>query len=84
MEFEWDNAKERTNRKKHGIGFRAATRVFLDPFAIELDDSAIANEPRFNVIGMVDGRMIFVVYAITVTDASGALVLEETQTRINR
>ncbi len=64
MEFEWDTAKERSNRKKHGIGFRAATRVFLDPYAIELDDSASANEPRFNVIGMVDGRMIFVVYAV--------------------
>ncbi len=30
------------------------------------------------------GPLIFVVYAITVTDANGALVLEETQTRINR
>ena len=30
------------------------------------------------------GPLIFVVYALTVKDASGALVLEETQTRINR
>lgn len=30
------------------------------------------------------GPLIFVVYAITVIDAAGALVLEETQTRINR
>jgi hypothetical protein len=64
MEFEWDDAKERSNRKKHGIGFRAATRVFLDPFAIELDDSSNAKEPRFNVIGVVDDRVIFVVYAV--------------------
>ncbi|MEQ9061927.1 MAG: MaoC family dehydratase N-terminal domain-containing protein [Gammaproteobacteria bacterium] len=30
------------------------------------------------------GPLIFVVYTLTVKDASGALVLEETQTRINR
>ena len=30
------------------------------------------------------GALIFVVYEIKVTDASGQLVLEETQTRINR
>ncbi len=30
------------------------------------------------------GPLIFVVYAITVTNASGALVFEETHTRINR
>jgi uncharacterized DUF497 family protein len=31
MEFEWDSAKEQANRKKHGIDFRTAAKVFLDP-----------------------------------------------------
>ena len=30
MDFEWDTAKEKANRKKHGIGFRTAAKVFLD------------------------------------------------------
>ena len=38
MDLEWDSAKEQANRKKHGIDFRTAARVFLDPFAIEFDD----------------------------------------------
>lgn len=31
MDFEWDRAKALANRKKHGVDFRTATRVFLDP-----------------------------------------------------
>jgi uncharacterized DUF497 family protein len=60
MDFEWDTAKERANRKKHGIDFQTAARVFLDPYVIEFDDPAATGEMRFNAIGLVDGRMLFV------------------------
>ena len=64
MDFEWDNAKESSNRKKHGIGFRTAAKVFLDPYVIEFDDSDATGEPRFNAIGLVDGRMLLVTYTM--------------------
>ena len=64
MDFEWDTAKERANRKKHGIDFRTAAKVFLDPYVIEFDDHGAAGERRFNAIGLVDGRMLFVAYAL--------------------
>jgi len=64
MEFEWDNAKEAANRKKHGIGFQTAAKVFLDPFAIEFDDLDTTGELRVNMIGLVDGRMLFVTYTM--------------------
>ena len=64
MDFEWDTAKERANRKKHGIGFRTAAKVFLDPYVIEFDDHDATGERRFNAIGLVDGRMLFVAYAL--------------------
>lgn len=60
MDFEWDSAKEQADRKKHGIDFRTAAKVFLDPYAIEFDDLDVAGESRFNAIGLVDGRMLFV------------------------
>jgi uncharacterized DUF497 family protein len=60
MDFEWDSAKEQANRKKHGVDFRTAAKVFLDAYAIELDDLDSAREPRFNAIGLVDGRILFV------------------------
>ena len=42
VDFEWDSAKEQANRKKHGVDFQAAAKVFLDPHAIEFDDSDAA------------------------------------------
>ena len=59
MDFEWDSAKEQANRKKHGVDFQTAAKVFLDPHAIEFDDRDAAGELRFNAIGMVDGRVLF-------------------------
>jgi uncharacterized DUF497 family protein len=64
MDFEWDGAKEQANRKKHGVDFRTAAKVFLDPYVIEFDDLAAADELRFSAIGLVDGRMLLVTYAM--------------------
>ena len=38
MEFEWDNRKDASNLKKHGVTFREAASVFGDPLAITFDD----------------------------------------------
>jgi uncharacterized DUF497 family protein len=77
MDFEWDNAKERANRKKHGVDFRTAAKVFLDPHVMEFDDLGMGDELRFHAIGLVDGRMLFVTYTmrgvvVRVISASGA------------
>jgi uncharacterized DUF497 family protein len=64
MEFEWDEVKEQANRKKHSIDFRTAAKVFLDPFVIEFDDLNAAGELRFNAIGLVDGRILFVTHTM--------------------
>jgi uncharacterized DUF497 family protein len=62
MDFEWDDAKEQANRRKHGLDLRTAAKVFLDPHVIEFDDRDATDELRFNAIGIVDGRMLFVTY----------------------
>ena len=64
MDFEWHTAKEQANRRKHGIDFRTAAKVFLDPYVIELDDFDNNGELRFNAIGLVEGRMLFITYAL--------------------
>jgi uncharacterized DUF497 family protein len=64
MDFDWDTAKDRANHKKHGIDFRTATKVFLDPYVIEFADRSAAGEMRFNAIGLVDGRMLYVTYTV--------------------
>jgi uncharacterized DUF497 family protein len=75
MDFERDSAKELANQKKH-VDFRTAAKMFLDPYVIEFDDLDPDGELRFNAIGLVDGRMLFVTYAmrgdIVRTSARGA------------
>jgi len=48
----------------NGIDFRTAAKVFLDPYVIEFDDLDAIGELRFNAIGLVEGRMIFVSYTM--------------------
>lgn len=63
MRFEWDTAKAIKNLRKHGISFDDALKVFDDPDAVDsLDESHSGNEFRFNIIGLSDARLIFVVF----------------------
>ena len=63
MEFEWDENKAAMNLAKHGIPFEYATRVFLDPYRLEEEELIeFEDEARRRVIGMVDDRVLLVVY----------------------
>lgn len=60
----WNVEKEQLNIQKHGIDFNVASLVFNDYYRIELfDKEHSVEEVRYNVIGSVQGRVIFVVYA---------------------
>jgi len=62
VEFEWDRDKAAANLRKHGVDFADAAHVFLDPFMQEYEDRGALDETRFNALGMVRNRLIFVVY----------------------
>ena len=52
MTFEYDEEKNKTNIKKHGISFRSAARVFFDYDRIEMvDDDNSQTEKRYDTIG---------------------------------
>jgi uncharacterized DUF497 family protein len=77
MRFEWDQSKERTNIAKHGLNFQTAALDFLDPNLLEFEDLGLYDESRWNVIGMVEGRVLFVTYTergdrIRIISARGA------------
>ena len=61
MEFEWDEQKARFNLQKHHLDFRAAVLVFLDSNRLDDEDYSTV-EDRYRTIGLVQGRVIFVVY----------------------
>ncbi len=63
MRFEWDDSKNRLNRKRHDIGFETATLVFGDPFAITLCDEFSDDELRWITVGAIGpGAVLLVVH----------------------
>ncbi len=60
--FEWDEAKGRTNLKKHGISFSEARSVFFDEYAVQFyDDEHSSEEDRFIMLGMSNLSRVLVV-----------------------
>lgn len=52
LKFEWDESKNQTNIKKHGISFQEASSVFYDDEALIISDESHSNtEDRFVLIG---------------------------------
>ena len=53
LRFEWDEAKNRENERKHGVSFEEAQTVFFDENAREFyDDEHSEWEDRFLLLGM--------------------------------
>ena len=51
--FDWDNAKNLTNKKKHGISFEEAQTVFVDEHALLIHDpDHSSDEDRFILLGL--------------------------------
>ena len=55
MRFEWDENKNRSNRKKHGVGFETAKLVFDDPLHISIQDRFENGEKRWRTVGLAGG-----------------------------
>jgi len=53
--FEFDEAKSRANKAKHGIGFVEAQELWLDDNLLRAA-SRSETEPRFLFIGMIGGK----------------------------
>lgn len=55
MEFEFDENKSAANREKHGIDFHGAQALWDDPDLAEVP-VITSDEPRFLVVGMINGK----------------------------
>ena len=53
--FEFDPAKSESNRAKHGIDFVEAQSLWEDPMLLEVP-AKTEDEPRFLVMGVINGR----------------------------
>lgn len=53
LRFEWDKAKNRSNRRKHGVSFEEARSAFLDENARAVPDPDHSDEEdRFVILGL--------------------------------
>ena len=55
MEFEFDNRKSQTNKKKHGMDFIEAQALWNDPDRIEIPAQTV-DEERFLIIGKISDK----------------------------
>jgi len=65
MVFAWDEVKDRINRRKHGISFESAARIFEDPHVISYVDRVVDREERWHAIGSAGGiALLLVVHTV--------------------
>jgi uncharacterized DUF497 family protein len=62
VSFAWDENKNKSNHRKHGISFEEASSVFYDEEALDFYDlEHSTEEDRFILLGMSFGARVLVV-----------------------
>ena len=61
LQFEWDERKNASNKRKHGVSFEEAETVFYDDRAVLTDDPDEEEEDRFILLGLSAGLRTLVV-----------------------
>lgn len=65
MKIEYDEVKNQKNIRKHGLSFETVKAAFNDPGAVIIyDEDHSTIEDRYNLIGAVEGGILFIVYTM--------------------
>jgi uncharacterized DUF497 family protein len=76
VRFEWDEAKNIANQRKHGLSFEEAMQIFLDPLGFSVKDRIVDGEERWQTFGTVVGLLLLlVVHTVREDDDSSAEVI---------
>ena len=62
MDFEWDDAKNIVNFKKHGIDFDVAKEIFAGIWISKQDKRKDYGEDRFIALGLLENFVLLAVY----------------------
>ena len=74
IRFEWHEAKNRSNKKKHGIDFETAQLVFDDPHCISFVERVSDGEERWHAIGSIENIIVIVVVHTYREEASDEVI----------
>ncbi len=61
IRFEWDETKNLSNQRKHGVSFEEASQVFFDPLFVSVKDRVVNGEQRWQTFGEVGGCLLLMV-----------------------
>jgi uncharacterized DUF497 family protein len=81
MNFEWDEAKNRTNLRKHGFDFADAEEIFRGVLVVDADTREEYSERRWTGLGVVGGRVAHVVFAEVNLETIRIISLRKATTR---
>ena len=70
--FSLDDAKNESNKRKHGVSFEAAKLVFDDPLHVTRQDRIENGEQRWQTIGMAGGVTLLLVAHVWQESFGGA------------
>ena len=83
MKWIWDERKAEANYRKHRVRFETATQVFDDVHCITGPDPH-PDDDRWQTIGMVGERTLFVVHTVIEDDGTARMVSARLATRSER
>lgn len=73
--FEWDEAKNLSNQRKHGVSFEDASELFRDPLFVSLKERIVDGEQRWQTFGEVDGwLLVMVAHTIREENRQGTMI----------
>ncbi|MEZ5477477.1 MAG: BrnT family toxin [Thiolinea sp.] len=75
MEFEWDDAKNQRNIRKHGISFKTAALAFIDPLHVSIQDRIENGEERWQTLGLVQGHVLLLVAHLVRNEGDGTEII---------
>jgi uncharacterized protein (DUF4415 family)/uncharacterized DUF497 family protein len=61
IRFEWDEGKNLSNRRKHGVSFEEASQVFRDPLYVSVQDRVEGGELRWQTLGLIKDLLLLTV-----------------------
>ena len=64
IEFEWGEAKNLSNRRKHGVSFEEASRVFEDPLYTSVPERVEDGEQRWQTFGRVNKVLLMTAHTL--------------------
>jgi uncharacterized protein len=81
MKFEWDEAKNRANIKKHGFDFADAEEMFSGVLLVSPDTREDYGEKRWAGLGLIGGRTVQIVFTESTPDTIRIISLRKASKR---